>query len=56
MSDKQDLVELPAWIASFPAMHKRLCELENQGRLLHEQILLLRRSLDAQKNEPRRTT
>jgi hypothetical protein len=56
MSDKQDAAELPSWIASFSAMHKRLCELENQGRLLREQILLLRRSIDLKKNETCRTT
>jgi len=56
MSDKQDAVELPSWIASFSAMHKRLCELENQGRLLREEILSLRRIIDAKKHDPHRTT
>jgi hypothetical protein len=56
MSDKQDAAELPPWIASFPAMHKRLCELEHQGRLLREEMLSLRRSIDLKKNETCRTT
>lgn len=56
MSDKQDAAELPPWIASFSAMHKRLCELEHQGRLLREEMLLLRRSNDLKKNDAIRTT
>jgi hypothetical protein len=56
MSNKEDVAELPPWIASFAAMHKRLCELEHQSRLLREEILCIRRSIAAQKNEPHRTT
>jgi hypothetical protein len=56
MSDKPNDAELPPWIASFAAMHKRLCELEHQIRLLREEILSLRRSIDAKKHDSYRTT
>jgi len=56
MSNKEDTAELPPWIASFAALHKRLCELEHQGRLLREEILLLRRIIDAKQNDAHRTT
>jgi hypothetical protein len=56
VSNKEDTAELPPWIASFSAMHKRLCELEHQSRLLREEILSLRRNIDAKKNDAHRTT
>jgi hypothetical protein len=56
MSEKEDVSELPPWIASFAAMHKRLCELEHQSRLLREEIQFIRRNIDAKKNDPRCTT
>jgi hypothetical protein len=56
MSDKKDTAELPPWIASFSAMHKRLCELEHQSRLLREEMLCIRRNIDAKKNDAHRTT
>lgn len=55
-SDEQNAVNLPPWIASFAAMHKRLCELEHQSRLLREEILNIRRSLDAKANDAYRPT
>jgi hypothetical protein len=56
MSNKEDAAELPPWIASFAAMHKRLCELEHQSRLLREEIQFIRRNIDAKKNDAHRTT
>jgi hypothetical protein len=56
MSNKADTAELPPWIASFAAMHKRLCELEHQSRLLREEIQFIRRNIDAKKNDSHRTT
>jgi hypothetical protein len=56
MSEKPDDAELPPWIASFAAMHKRLCELEHQSRLIREEILSLRRIIDSKKNDSGRTT
>jgi hypothetical protein len=56
ISDKEDVAELPPWIASFAAMHKRLCELEHQSRLLREEIQFIRRNIDAKQNDPRRAT
>ena len=56
MSNKEDTAELPPWIASFAAMHKRVYELENQSRLLREEMLSLRRIIDAKQNDPHRTT
>jgi hypothetical protein len=56
MSDKEDAAELPPWIASFSAMHERLCELEHQSRLLREEIQFIRRNIDAKKNDAHRTT
>jgi hypothetical protein len=56
MNNKKDAPELPPWIASFAAMHKRLCELEHQSRLLREEIQFIRRNIDAKKNDPRRAT
>jgi hypothetical protein len=56
MSNKEDATELPPWIASFAAMHKRLCELEHQSRLLREEIQFIRRNIDAKKNDPHRKT
>lgn len=55
-NDEHDAVNLPPWIASFSAMHKRLCELEHQSRLLREEIIALRRSLDAKANDAHRST
>jgi hypothetical protein len=56
MSNKEDTAELPPWIASFAAMHKRLYVLEHQSRLLREEMLSLRRIIDAKKHDSHRTT
>jgi hypothetical protein len=56
MSDKKDTAELPPWIASFAAMHKRLCELEHQSRLLREEMQFIRRNIDAKKHDAHRPT
>jgi hypothetical protein len=56
ISDKEDTAELPPWIASFAAMHKRLCELEHQSRLLREEMQFIRRNIDAKKHDAHRTT
>jgi hypothetical protein len=56
MSRKEDTAELPPWIASFAAIHKRLCELERESRLLRKEILSLRRSIDAKKHDAYRST
>jgi hypothetical protein len=56
MSNNENAAELPPWIASFAAMHKRLCELEHQSRLIREEILSLRRIIDSKKNDSGRTT